>query len=201
MPGQNSLYPNFACADRIWFTADTHFCHSNIINHCHRPFADVAEMNEKLIRNWNQTVPEDGIVFHLGDFCSGDPGEWNDIISRLHGTIYLILGNHDMRFIKGSFMKKFARIEQQMTICVDRQRIILNHYPLLCYAGSYDGVWQLFGHVHSGPNRHIGSDIPRLSSLFPRQYDVGVDNNGYRPVSFLEVKEKIVLQLTTKQTV
>ena len=29
-----------------------------------------------------------------------------------------------------------------------------------------------------------GKDIPRLNMLFPTQYDVGVDNNGFKPVSF-----------------
>lgn len=36
-----------------------------------------------------------------------------------------------------------------MDIEIDNQKICLNHYPFLCYDGSYDGVWQLFGHVHT----------------------------------------------------
>ena len=71
----------------------------------------------------------------------------------------------------------------------------LNHYPFLCYGGSYRGVWQLFGHVHSGPNAE-GLDISRLESLFPTQYDVGVDNNDYAPISYREVKSKIAFQKT-----
>ena len=31
--------------------------------------------------------------------------------------------------------------------------------------------------------------------LFPRQYDVGVDNNYYRPISFADVKAKIEAQV------
>ncbi len=181
--------------DGIWFTSDTHFCHENIVKFSGRPFANAAEMNEELIRRWNETIPEDGIVFHLGDFCMGGSKEWNDIMYRLHGKIYLILGNHDMKNIKQGFMQRFELVTQQMSIRVGGQSIILNHNPFLCYGGSYRDVWQLFGHVHSGPLSHTGLDLPRLKMLFPLQYDVGVDNNDFRPVSFAEVKARIEAQV------
>ena len=181
--------------DNIWFTADTHFCHANILRFSGRPFADVTEMNEELIRRWNDTVPADGIVLHLGDFCMGNASDWNNIIYRLHGRIYLILGNHDMKSIKQGFMQRFELVTQQMSIRVGGQSIILNHNPFLCYGGSYRDVWQLFGHVHSGPRSNTGLDLPRLKMLFPLQYDVGVDNNDFRPVSFAEVKAKIESQV------
>ena len=181
--------------DNLWFTSDTHFCHENIIRFSGRPFANVTEMNEELIRRWNESVPEDGIVFHLGDFCLGGPKDWNNIMCRLNGKIYLILGNHDMKNVQQGFMQRFESVTQQMTIRVGGQSIILNHNPFLCYGGASRNVWQLFGHVHSGPRAHTGLDHPRLNMLFPRQYDVGVDNNDYRPVSFAEVKAKIEAQI------
>lgn len=181
--------------DKLWFTSDTHFFHDNIVRFSGRPFANALEMNEELIRRWNDTVPEEGIVFHLGDFCFGGSKEWNDVLYRLNGKIYLILGNHDMKNIKQGFMGRFEMVTQQMTIRVGGQGIILNHNPFLCYGGSYRDVWQLFGHVHSGPLSTTGLDHPRLKMLFPLQYDVGVDNNDFRPVSFAEVKAKIEAQV------
>lgn len=181
--------------DNLWFTADTHFCHEKIIGFSNRPFASAAEMDKELIRRWNESIQDDGIVFHLGDFCLGSSSQWNDIMYRLKGTIFLILGNHDMRNIKKDYMQRFEYVTQQMTIKVGGQSIILNHNPFLCYGGSYRDVWQLFGHVHSGPCSKAGLDIPRLQHLFPLQYDVGVDNNDYRPVSFAEVKTKIEAQV------
>ncbi len=182
-------------ANQIWFTADTHFGHENIVRFSARPFKNAAEMNEELIRRWNETVPEDGTVFHLGDFCLGGSKEWSDILLRLHGRIYLILGNHDMKNIKTGLMSRFEMVTQQMSIRVDGQSIILNHNPFLAYGGAYRDTWQLFGHVHSGPLSNTGLDLPRLKMLFPLQYDVGVDNNGFRPVSFYEVKAKIEAQV------
>ena len=55
----------------IFFTSDTHFNHSNVIQYCNRPFSSLDEMNAKLIENWNERVNENDIVYHLGDFAMG----------------------------------------------------------------------------------------------------------------------------------
>ena len=180
----------FSAADKLYFTSDTHFCHSKIIEYANRPFASIQEMNETLIRNWNEAVPEDGTVYHLGDFCFGGNEEWWSIIPRLNGRIHLIMGNHDMQNVGESFMQCFESVSEQKTISVDGQIIVMNHNPFLCFGGSYRGVWQLFGHVHSGP-RSLGNgkDDTRLVHLFPTQYDVGVDNNDYRPISYEKVRD------------
>lgn len=177
--------------EEVWFTSDTHFGHENIIRYCNRPFRNAEEMNAELILRWRETVPEDGIVFHLGDFAHGNARLWNDILSALTGRKYLILGNHDMKALRQGYMGRFEHVAQQMTIRVGGQAIVLNHNPFLCYGSSYRDVWQLFGHVHSGPASHTGLDHPRFKMLFPLQYDVGVDNNDFRPISFAEVKAKI----------
>jgi len=181
--------------EKVFFTSDTHFGHQNIIRYCNRPFHNAEEMNAELIHRWQEVVPHDGIVFHLGDFCLGSPSLWNRILSSLPGRKYLILGNHDMKSTSPIYTKQFELVTQQMIIRVGHQTIILNHYPLLCYCGSYRDEWQLFGHVHSGPVSPGGLDIPRLRMLFPLQYDVGVDNNDYRPISFAQVKAKIEGQI------
>ena len=77
----------FSRKDRIFFTADTHWGHRNIIRYCQRPFADVDEMNEALITNWNSTVGKDDIVFHLGDFAMGGSAEWSTPILEVRGSI------------------------------------------------------------------------------------------------------------------
>lgn len=180
-----------------FFTSDTHFGHANIIRLCNRPFKDVEEMNEKLVENWNKVVPENGTVFHLGDFAFGGSGLWNSIIPRLNGQIYLIMGNHDRKNLRQGYMDKFVSVIPQMQIDIEGRSVYLNHYPFLCYGGSYrgeDSVWQLFGHVHSGP-LSSGADSDRLVHLFPYQYDVGVDNNNFTPISWNQVKERINKQV------
>jgi len=51
-----------------WFTADTHFNHINIIKYTNRPFNNVQEMNDTLIKNWNNRVKDTDTIFILGDF-------------------------------------------------------------------------------------------------------------------------------------
>ena len=179
---------------KVFFTSDTHFTHANIIRFCSRPFKNVEEMDETMIANWNRVVGENDIVFHLGDFCMGGSAKWTNVLNRLNGKIYLIIGNHDMKNLKQSCSDRFEKVAMQMYIEVDKQKIYLNHCPFLCYGGAYRDTWQLFGHIHTNKN-NTGIDAPRLEMLFPTQYDVGVDNNNFTPVSFEQVKAIIQKQV------
>lgn len=179
---------------RVYFTSDTHFNHTNILRYCQRPFRNVDDMNEQMIANWNETVSEDDVIFHLGDFCLGGAVEWTRILDRLNGKIYLIMGNHDLKNIRQGLMGRFEHVAMQMLIEVGKRRIYLNHYPFLCFEGGYKDVWQLFGHVHSR-RANTGIDAGRLQYLYPTQYDVGVDNNDFRPISYEQVKRIIQKQV------
>ena len=69
----------FSRTERVWFTADTHIGHRNIIKYCQRPFSDVEDMNKTLISNWNKVVGINDYVFHLGDFSVGGAAEWTSL--------------------------------------------------------------------------------------------------------------------------
>lgn len=182
-------------AEHTFFTSDTHFNHANIIKFCNRPFKDVEQMNDVMIANWNSVIGKDDTVFHLGDFCLGGAAEWTKILDRLNGKIYLIMGNHDLKNIRQGFISRFEHVAMQMRIEIVKKRIYLCHYPFLCFEGSYkDDVWQLFGHVHTRRS-NSGIDAGRLQYLYPTQYDVGVDNNNFTPVSFGQVKRIIDKQV------
>lgn len=175
----------------IFFVSDTHFGHTNIIKYCNRPFNNVDEMDEALINNWNAKVPKDGIVYHLGDFAWGSINYWEKIREQLNGEIILIYGNHDEKYLNNKLMYKlFKEVTPQKKIWINKIPIYMNHYPFLCFGGSYKGLgstWQLFGHVHSNPRSEEGLDHKRLVNCFPTQYDVGVDNNNFTPISFDEL--------------
>lgn len=186
----------------IWFTSDLHFGHRNIMKFCNRPWENVEEMDKALINNWNSVVGKNDIVFDLGDFAFASNSKWKYILNQLNGRHYLILGNHDVsRYPGDKTMELFERVEHQMIVKIDDRYVYLNHYPYLCYGGSYrghdQGIWQLFGHVHSRPN-DTGKDHDRLSMLFPYQYDVGVDNNNYYPVSWNQIVDIINNQIQGK---
>lgn len=202
---------NFDAGSKIFFTSDTHFGHANIIDFCKRPFSSVEEMDQKLIENWNNVVGPKDYIFHLGDFCFKGTQYWDKILDQLNGYKFLIIGNHDLHNLKDGTMYKFDWVGFQAYLQIEKQSIYLNHYPFLCYGGSYresNSVWQLFGHVHSQKSHYdiehindpevkeiLSKDVLRLQYLFPTQYDVGVDNNDYTPVSWEQVKEKINKQV------
>lgn len=185
-------------AEKMFFTSDTHFCHENIIKYCKRPFANITENDEEIIRRWNEKVPEDGIVFHLGDVAFGDPERVDNILERLNGTIYLVIGNHDWRRVVNNHKWRFEMMTQQINMKIGERHIILNHYPMLAFSGAWrgeDATYQLFGHVHTSPYTDEGLDQQRMKYLFTSQYDVGVDNNNFTPVSWKEVDQIINNQM------
>lgn len=88
-----------------------------------------------------------------------------------------------------------SQILRKFFLWIDKHSIYLNHYPFLCFSGSYKpDVWQLFGHVHTRKN-NTGIDADRLQYLYPTQYDVGVDNNNFTPVSYNQVRKIIEKQI------
>ena len=128
-------------------------------------------MNETLIFNWNKTVPENGTVFHLGDFGFCGSTKAKEILNQLNGQIILVKGNHDY----DSTLKLFDEVYPQLHINIENKSIYLNHFP---FASFPDNCFQLFGHLHS--NSEIYSK---------NQYDVGVDNNNYKPISWKQIEE------------
>lgn len=178
---------------KIFFTSDQHHYHKNIIRYCQRPFNNLDEMTEELIKRWNEVVPEDGIVFNLGDFIFGGSKVMRDIVGRLNGKQYFIYGNHDYGVSTDVLDELFEWHGKSAKIMIGHHKIYLQHFPYLCFDGAWNGekaTWQLYGHCHSKKGS-MGIDVQRLANCFPTQYDVGVDNNNYYPVSFENVKEII----------
>jgi len=79
-------------AERVFFTSDFHFNHRNIIEYCKRPFTSVAEMNEALIKRFNEIVGPSDTVYILGDLVMGRD---LNCAERLNGRKFLLMGNHD----------------------------------------------------------------------------------------------------------
>lgn len=187
--------------DKLYFTSDTHFCHDNIIKYCDRPFKDVKEMNETLVKNWNETVPTDGIIFHLGDFALNAPTKAvQHLMHSLNGNKYLVIGNHEKAALSKQFLRDMWKGIYDVAeiyvpdeeITYKKQHLIMCHYPMLTWNASHRGSWQLFGHVHGGL-----SNKGKIQH-HPAQMDVGVDCWDFRPISYQQVKEQITKQLLKK---
>jgi calcineurin-like phosphoesterase family protein len=157
----------------VWFTSDTHFGHANIIKYCDRPFENVDVMDEALIDYWNMNVKDGDIVYHLGDFCFGLADKY---VKHLNGSIILIKGSHDDRTVN-QYRSLFKHIHEfGHELKIDGLSITLCHYCLKTWPKSHYNTYHLFGHSH-GNLKTIG-----------KLWDVGVDNNSFRPISIDEVK-------------
>ena len=173
---------------RTYFTADTHFGHARIIGFADRPFVSVDEMDECLIANWNARVRRRDTVYHLGDFALGRVERIREVFSRLNGTKHLLLGNHDRAGEMTGL--GWASVQHYLRRSVDGVTFCMLHYPMLTWErrsrNAVDRVASvnLFGHVHSTP------DDPKHA--WDRcQYDVGVDNNAFAPISSQEIVAKL----------
>lgn len=160
----------------IYVTSDTHFNHAKILDLGRgRPFADVGEMNEALIANWNGVVSKRDEVWHLGDFAYGESAaaglglKPSTIFHRLNGKKHLIVGNHDEQ---NSEVLRLPWTSQQHVRHgkVNGKKYALCHYPLETWWHSYLGVVHLHGHCHGG-----------LQRVIPHRFDVGVDVWGFTP--------------------
>lgn len=175
--------------EKLFFTSDLHFDHFNICSYCERPFSNRKEMNEALINNWNSVVPSDGVVVCCGDFMLQhkiDVQGYLKKMSKLNGNILLCRGNHDMIPLSSVKNKNLIAVVDIANIDVDGKRIMASHYPMMCFPGDY----QVFGHIHTlkdGKVHGLDSFVPDLLSY--NQYDVGVDQNNYKPISYFELMD------------
>jgi calcineurin-like phosphoesterase family protein len=171
----------------IYFTADTHFWHENIIRLCRRPFAGIEAMNNALIENWNGRVTDEDEIYILGDFVfKGKGREANDILKRLKGKKYLIRGNHE-KYLDDSIFDKtaFAWVKDYYLLIYQKRKFVLFHYPILEWDGFFHDAIHLYGHVHNGGGK--SGYMEQFRQLGKRAVNVGVDVRGFRPVSIDEV--------------
>lgn len=164
----------------IFFTADHHFGHANIIKYSNRPFRSVSSMDEAMLENWNSVVKPNDTVYHLGDlaFFNLNSSEGQSLLEHLNGIIYYIRGNHD-KF--SSKISRFIWIRDFAEIKVNDQKITLCHYAMRVWNCSHHGTWHLYGHSHGS----LPDDPNSLS------FDVGVDCWDFKPVSFEQVAERM----------
>lgn len=159
----------------IWFTADTHFDHKNIIRYSNRPFSSIDDMNQALLDNINAAVAVNDELYHLGDFCFGVRASYfrNAIKCK---NVHIIWGNHDKDTRRQH--RLFTTSAELKEIKYDGRGIVLCHYAMRVWNKSHHGQFHLYGHSHGS----LPDDPNSLS------FDCGVDCHNYMPISFPQVK-------------
>jgi calcineurin-like phosphoesterase family protein len=182
----------------LYFTSDTHYGHSNICrattrwseaDNLTRDFKSLDEMNSVLVDRINDTVGQDDILIHLGDWSFGGFENIKEFRDRIVcKNVHLVHGNHDhhIRREKGDIQQIFTSTQDYLHLdvrkpngkLIDKFSLICMHYPIASWNGMNDGVIHLHGHVHLPPNLRVNQG---------KAMDVGVDGNNLYPISLEEI--------------
>lgn len=121
-----------------------------------RPYETVEEMNEDLIKVWNETVKKNDTVYNLGDFCFGGYDKWVEILEQLNGNIIHIKGNHDSsetlkKLHKNGYLKEIHMIGCYLK--THKYVLHMTHYPM--EIGMRPRLFSLHGHIHSQESKML----------------------------------------------
>lgn len=170
----------------VWFTADTHFSHKNILKYATGRFCAGAldpesetlteEHDKWLIERWNERVDRRDMVFILGDFSFRNQEETQKLLGRLKGNKSLIIGNHDKSSmsLNGKYfnvlkpMYEITYKPRQFEFLEEDFRLFMCHYPMVSWNKKQYGVCQIHGHCH-GRIDDYNEESPDL------RVDVGID--------------------------
>lgn len=158
-----------------YVTSDLHFGHANIIKYCNRPYTTSTEMDDDLVRIWNDQVTPEDITYIVGDLTmdknhSKIDGVLESLLSRLNGNKVFILGNHDKHIehkLNALMTRRKAGVWNVVPYYEMRhngRKVVMFHYPMVEWNGSHRDTVLLFGHCHGGR-----PDLPG------RLLDVGID--------------------------
>lgn len=166
----------------IFFTSDTHFGHAKLMEHYkdRGKYGTLEAHDEALIKNWNRDISPKDTVYHIGDFSMGNDDVGINVLRRLNGHKYLVPGNHDKRILRNpDFRAGWKEVLPSLyELKVNKERIILCHFPIWEWNKAHRGSWHIHGHVHGMPTGIPGKIL-----------DAGIDGNGLRPYNWDTVKE------------
>ncbi len=170
----------------IFLVSDTHFGHAGVCRFLGhngkklRPWDDVLEMDEEMVKLWNDKVSPNDKVYHLGDVVLNRRSL--NIVDRLNGNKVLIKGNHDV-----FKLEEYARFFKDIRASHVLDGLIFTHIPVHKLEISRFGI-NIHGHIHdkrilikNGDNISIDTDY----------HCVSVEQTSFSPISFDEVLERI----------
>lgn len=197
-----------------FFTADLHIGDKAIARW--RRFATVEAHDQALLSRINRRVGAQDELWLLGDLCHPNLASVRALRSAIACEhVHVIIGNHDKRSLFETLMHEehlFESVGYYAEVGkVQRQgyKLCLSHYPMLDWNRAIHGAYMLHGHIHSQPADDEAWELPPGMEGRPhdntrdgmgmrgynawcreqgiRRYDVGMDANGYQPVSVEEI--------------
>ena len=180
----------------VFLVSDTHFGHAGVCRFTRndgvtklRPWTDPNEMDEAMVKAWNERVKPTDKIYHLGDVVINRRAL--SIMSRLNGDKVLIRGNHDI-FKDEDYRAHFRELRAYHVM----NGLILSHIPVHEASLGRFGC-NIHGHLHAnrvkkarGVDARTG-EILYSDEIDPRYYNVSVEQTDFAPILFEDVLKKI----------
>jgi len=180
----------------VFLVSDTHFGHAGVCHFTHentgvkiRPWTDPDEMDEAMVKLWNDRVKPTDKVYHLGDVVINRKAL--KIMSRLNGDKVLIRGNHDI-FKDEDYRQYFRELRAYHVM----NGMILSHIPVHADSLGRFGV-NIHGHLHTRRVKKArGVDARTGEVLYSDEPDVRyhcvcVEQTDFAPILFEDVIRRI----------
>ena len=177
----------------VFLVSDTHFGHKGV---CHftrsdgvtklRPWDTPEEMDEAMVKAWNERVKPTDKVYHLGDVVINRKSLAT--MARLNGDKVLIRGNHDI-FPDDEYRKYFRELRAYHVM----NGMILSHIPIHEESLGRFGV-NIHGHLHANRVMKAGPASGEFVNnvIDPRYHCVCVEHTDFAPILFEDVQKRIV---------
>lgn len=179
-----------------FLVSDTHFGHTGVCRFTRedgvtklRPWDDADEMDEEMIRRWNDRVRPSDKVYHLGDVVINRRAL--KTLARLNGDKVLIRGNHDI-FRDDEYREYFRELRAYHVM----NGMILSHIPVHEASLGRFGT-NIHGHLHaSRVKRARGVDAKTGAVLYGTENDVRyhcvcVEQTDFAPILLEDVYKRI----------
>ena len=167
----------------VFLVSDTHFGHAGVCRFMRndgvtklRPWDNPEEMDEEMVKRWNETVKPTDKVYHLGDVVINRKAL--SIMKRLNGDKVLIRGNHDI-FRDDEYRQYFRELRAYHVM----RGMILSHIPIHTESLGRFGT-NIHGHLHA--NRVMNGN-----EIDIRYHCVCVEQTDYTPILFEDVIKRI----------
>jgi len=138
-------------------------------------FKNSKEVDEYIIKTWNEKISEKDLVIVVGDVSMTKEGL--DILKKLNGEKWLVKGNYDISIESGGtakydisdkiLLKYFTKVVDNLEIEIDNEKIYINHFPTNAKLNQMNIV----GHIHG------------TWKVQRNMINVGVDAWHFSPVS------------------
>lgn len=179
-----------------FLVSDTHFGHVGVCRFTRndgvtklRPWDTPEEMDEEMIRRWNDRVRPADKVYHLGDVVINRKAL--KTLSRLNGDKVLIRGNHDI-FRDDEYREYFRELRAYHVL----NGMILSHIPVHEASLGRFGV-NIHGHLHAnrvtkarGVDARTG-EVLYSDTVDVRYHCVCVEQTDFAPILLEDVCKRI----------